>query len=561
MGQELTSIPVKEQPEAPKDALSGLIKKLGISDDVSKSINNLSQDKKEELELELKNILKEVEEQKLGSIDKDQKIKNTLALEYDIVISENKINNSGGENKGKVNSILESEGKVNSILETNADKFEKLQANLESVKKIDPMIVGEELTIAKAKNPLPEDVKIKIAKASNTEPSKIDAAIQKNDNPQIKNLIDTYYLSQQSTIDAIMVKLPKGTIKNEFQELRASAREFGLPYTERADNIKALISNQSNATQGKVIETISSLTKGSPDTLITRTGDRLTFSDPTNERYQYEIDMDKQPLKLAKTRNGLSISREIAPTIIDPARERNDTKRNIVAQIVPMISRDTRELLSGKMGDGSDITSPEVGGMLDNTLSHISLRSPQSAKLSRTMIETTGGVLRMEQARLGRVIQDKTTSNPLDPDIGAIKGTLVRMTAIMESLQKIQEKTTIEEESPQNNTLLWDKNARDNLSWLTDRYFDRIGPSAQESIDRIIALVNRDRTPSNHIQLGEPLSPMSKDILERSLAKLGGTPDVLTSGDRLPRFQSDITTALTYPPSHTASIEGLLQKT
>ena len=71
----------------------------------------------------------------------------------------------------------------------------------------------------------------------------------------------------------------------------------------------------------------------------------------------------------------------------------------------------------------------------------------------------------------------------------------------MDSLQKIQEKTTIEEESPQNNTLLWDKNARDNLSWLTDRYFDRIGPSAQESIDRIIALVNRDRTPSNQIQL------------------------------------------------------------
>ncbi len=94
-------------------------------------------------------------------------------------------------------------------------------------------------------------------------------------------------------------------------------------------------------------------------------------------------------MKLAKRLNGLSISREIAPTIVDPARERNENKRNTVAQIVPTISRDTKEILSSKMADGSDITSPEIGGMLDNTLSHISLRNQQSAKLSRTMIETT----------------------------------------------------------------------------------------------------------------------------------------------------------------------------
>ncbi len=71
----------------------------------------------------------------------------------------------------------------------------------------------------------------------------------------------------------------------------------------------------------------------------------------------------------------------------------------------------------------------------------------------------------------------------------------------MESLQKIQEKTTIEEENTQSNRILWDTNARDNLSWLTTKYFDRIGPNAQVAIDRIIGLVNRDRTLSNQIQL------------------------------------------------------------
>ena len=44
---------------------------------------------------------------------------------------------------------------------------------------------------------------------------------------------------------------------------------------------------------------------------VTRTGDRLTFSDPRNERYSYEIDMSKQPPRLAKTLNGLSISRDV----------------------------------------------------------------------------------------------------------------------------------------------------------------------------------------------------------------------------------------------------------
>ena len=259
-------------------------------------------------------------------------------------------------------------------------------------------------------------------------------------------------------------------------------------------------------------------------------------------------------------RNGLSISREISPIVADPARERNESKRNVVAQIVPTIPRDTKEMLSDKMEDGSDIVSPEIWGMLDNTLSHISLRNSQSAKLSRTMIETTWGVLRMEQGRLNILSQDKSKINPLDPDIWAIKWTITRINTIMESLQKIQEKTTIEEENAQSNRVLWDTNARDNLSWLTTNYFDRMWPASQQAIDRIIALVNSDRTLSNQIQLWEPLSSMSKEILERSLTKLWGTTDVLTSGDKLPTFQKRITESLNYPPSDKRSIEWQLQQ-
>lgn len=54
----------------------------------------------------------------------------------------------------------------------------------------------------------------------------------------------------------------------------------------------------------------------------------------------------------------------------------------------------------------------------------------------------------------------------------------------MESLQKIQEKTTIEEENTQNNTVLWDTNARDTLSELLSLGYDELGQKNLESLIR-----------------------------------------------------------------------------
>lgn len=53
----------------------------------------------------------------------------------------------------------------------------------------------------------------------------------------------------------------------------------------------------------------------------------------------------------------------------------------------------------------------------------------------------------------------------------------------MESLQKIQEKTTIEEENTQSNTLLWDKNARETLQLVTSLGYDELG---QDNLDALI---------------------------------------------------------------------------
>ena len=72
------------------------------------------------------------------------------------------------------------------------------------------------------------------------------------------------------------------------------------------------------------------------------------------------LDTANIPPRESIMRNGLYISREISPIVADPARERNESKRNVVAQIVPTISRDIKEMLSDKMEDGNEIVSPEI---------------------------------------------------------------------------------------------------------------------------------------------------------------------------------------------------------
>jgi hypothetical protein len=300
-------IPALEWWEAPKGDLSEIVKSLRLWDYVLREINKLSQEEKEELEISLAKILKEHINWEIWETDKNQKISSTFAWKYNINISQ-----------WVVTSGEETMNLKNEKISVNDAMFIRLDNNLRFVKALDDRIVSDELAKAKA-TPLPQDAKLAIAKAANIPVEKLDESIQKWDNPQLGNLIDTYYLSQEDTIKAISTKLPKDKesemkATQAFWELRASAREFWIPYSERADNVKALISNKSDATQAKVVETVWTLTKWAPDTMITRTGDKLTFNNPNDKNSQYEIDIGQNPPKLKKTIGGLSISRDIPDT-------------------------------------------------------------------------------------------------------------------------------------------------------------------------------------------------------------------------------------------------------
>ena len=138
--------------------------------------------------------------------------------------------------------------------------------------------------------------------------------------------------------------------------------------------------------------------------------------------------------------------------------------------------------------------------MVDNTLRNLNMSSPDLAQSSSKLIESSRNVIAMEITRLEKLSQDKKSNNTLDPDIGSIGGINKELTRLSEILQSMQKNTLIEKEQT-NTSALWDKNTRDNLNWLIEKNFDRIGSGAQETVDRIISLVNRDRTPSNQIQL------------------------------------------------------------
>lgn len=472
MSENLKSIPIAEWQEAPKDALSEVIKKLEISPETEKAIRWLKWEKLDRCMLSLEDIFTEVEEQKLWKTDKERKIQDTLENEYGITIS----------SKNKVES---------KDVDETAWALKELQKNLESVKKLDPTIVSEELSIAKSANPLPNEVKLTIAKSSNSTPEQVDEAIKSGSNPQINNLIDTYYLTNPNVQSAIEKRLPEtklGDANIAFQELRATVRDNfpGILSPFNPKDLPDRITDQSNATQWKIIETVNSLTKWAPDTMITRTGDKLSFQDPKDDRYTYDIDMDKKPLVLTKKLWWLSISRELGEAR-DPNREKNDKTRSEVTTLVRGLNEKKKEVLSSTMKDGSQVVSEWFSWVVSNTLSQLTLRDPAGADFSRKMLESGANVINMEKGRLEKLVTEKKAKDPLDSDIGAIQWAIREIDALIESMQRVRDKCIIQAEDPKNNHALWEKNTNDTLRTLVWLGFDELG---QENLDALMRWIS-----------------------------------------------------------------------
>lgn len=248
--------------------------------------------KKEDCLGSIQDILDELKTGKLSPSDAKDKTRSTLLGEYGIKVEMTAIKAG----------------------------LEKLQEDLEAVKSLDATVVGEELKKAKqAKPDLPPELAKTISKQTGKEIQTVSDIETKGGekSADIQNIVDSYYLAnfgvEENVTKLLEGKKSKEEVQRAFSELRNSARKLDIPVDVRSTEIQKLIPDLSDRKQSQITDTVSSLTRGAPETTVTRTGEKLSFVDPKNARYNYEIDLSKEPPKLAKTLNGLSISRNIAP--------------------------------------------------------------------------------------------------------------------------------------------------------------------------------------------------------------------------------------------------------
>jgi hypothetical protein len=79
------------------------------------------------------------------------------------------------------------------------------------------------------------------------------------------------------------------------------------------------------------------------------------------------------------------------------------------------------EVLSAETSDKKKVLNPSIAGLMSNTLNFVTLDTPESAAFSRKMIDVGNNSVKMERDDLMRLVEEKTRTNPLDPDIGTIR--------------------------------------------------------------------------------------------------------------------------------------------
>ncbi len=133
--------------------------------------------------------------------------------------------------------------------------------------------------------------------ANNTE------AIQ---SPEIQSVIRTHISTRVylSNSDAIQRENP--SLVNEINTIRTNAPTLGVDTSATPPNIKNILQDIPRSDRNNIISNVNSFTRWEPDTIITRSGDILSWKN--REWSQYEIDMAVRPPKLTKSKNGLSVS-------------------------------------------------------------------------------------------------------------------------------------------------------------------------------------------------------------------------------------------------------------
>lgn len=285
--------------EASTDALSVIIKELGLNSEIKNQILKLEESQREECVMSIDSIIKEAKEKNIGNADRDKKVRETLASEYGIIFKQTDTN--------KIEISTNSE--IVNLREWNNENFLLLWKRLEAVKLLDTAIVEGELKSAKATHPLPEDIKSNISKATWIAPESLDATISNGTNPQVNNLVDTYYLTYAEK--SILKWLPNwgdDKAKKAFSDLRASAREYGVLAPFRADELESRISDKPSRSQELIMSGAKSITGGRGDLPIVREWEKLYFKSADGKEVTHRMDISKIPPIITKIRWSLELS-------------------------------------------------------------------------------------------------------------------------------------------------------------------------------------------------------------------------------------------------------------
>ncbi|NRH21180.1 hypothetical protein HOO68_03995 [Candidatus Gracilibacteria bacterium] len=358
--------------------------------------------------------------------------------------------------------------------------------------------------------------------------------------------------------DSILKTNPE--LGEQFDNLDRNKYALGLSGKIEAKEIGRALTDIPKSDKDTVVSTVNSLTKGAPDTVITRDGDRLSWEDKKGSKY--EIDMAARPPKLIKSLNGLSISKEIES--VSPEQKEKQILEDKKTKITEVVIKD-----AGKV----QLNTPEnIPDSIQNKNLIESYRGAQEGyQKARNPTEKLEALkILKEQNHLleGERRKSITVENMSDTKYAKLEEGLFRELDGLNQLeislsdfvetdkklvtyQGVESKGTIES---------FDNNASENLSYLVANNFDKLGPSANEAMNRIITEINRTRTSNNQIDLTEQLNQATDGkVLVQALEKLGGTQNIFTNGEKLPQFQDTITSAVTKNADNPGSIESLMR--
>jgi hypothetical protein len=217
--------------------------------------------------------------------------------------------------------LLSLEWEVNKTLDRNSDDFSKLNDRLNAVKSLDTTLVESGLKSAKATHPLPEDIKSNISKATWIAPDALDATISSGTNPQVNNLVDTYYLTYaEKTILNWLPKERRWDAERKFSDLRASARDYGVLASFQTKDLERNIADKSNQSQQLILSWAAAITWGRGDIPVVRQGEQLYFKSPDGKEVTHSMDISKIPPEVTRMRWAIRIS-YILPDTVNQAKQ------------------------------------------------------------------------------------------------------------------------------------------------------------------------------------------------------------------------------------------------